>query len=426
MRARGDGDKHRSMNAGPGRSGSPSARAASEVLVALLRAELGTGAGPNGDVLRACDWNRLEQLGAHHGVLPILYKQLKLVGGAVPDALRQRMRLVYYVNALLNRRVRRLLEELGAALRAEGIGVVVLKGAALLETLYVDDPGLRQLSDVDLLVDERDVERAGACLVAAGLEPIGPIQKVRRGPLCDIHHVFARPGSIPVELHWRLFEPYLPYCFDLAEVRAAARPIPGLPDNVLAMAPEHELAHLCIHLERHALAYRSLLDREDWFELLTVPRGLGRLVWLYDIAAYMRCFGETLDWQRFVDRARRWAIDARVHAVLELCRRALAAAPPSGVTEALDRRPPRWTERLAHRVVFASYAAQDAERFSAVTRLSTHAVRAANTWAWLFPPSAYLRARHAGGASSFALRAAHFGQVIPELWTEARERLRDR
>jgi len=39
------------------------------------------------------------------------------------------------------------------------------EGAALLRTLY-DDQGLRTLCDVDLLVDERDVERADTHLQA--------------------------------------------------------------------------------------------------------------------------------------------------------------------------------------------------------------------------------------------------------------------
>lgn len=395
-------------------------------MVALLRAELGTGPTPEAGAFSGCDWERFELLAAHHGLVSILYKGLKPHDVAVPHDLLQRMRMTYFGNTLRNQLVHRLLDEVATAFDAARIAVIVLKGASLIETLYASDPGLRHLTDIDLLVDERDAQRAGALLIAMGLEGAGTTPDERRGPLCHIHTVYIKPSmrSLPIELHWRLFEPYLPYCFDLAEVRAAARPFPGGTENVLTMAPEHELAHLCIHLERHALAYRSLVGREDWFELLTMPQGLGRLAWLYDVAAYIRRRAEEVDWDRFAARARRWAIDGRLYAVLELCRRALGVEPPAEVMRALDRRPPRLTERLAHRVVFASYRAREAERSDATARLSVHAVRAANTWAWLFPPNAYLRALHPGTASVLALRAAHLSRVVPELWTETRERLR--
>jgi hypothetical protein len=57
---------------------------------------------------------------------------------------------------------------------------------------------------------------------------------------------------------------------------------------MLTMSPEHELAHLCLHLERHALVYRSLVERPDWLQLLVMPRGLARLAWLYDVALYLQ------------------------------------------------------------------------------------------------------------------------------------------
>ena len=81
-----------------------------------------------------------------------------------------------------------------------------------------------------------------------------------------------------------------------------------------SMAPEHELAHLCVHLDRHAVTYRSLVRRKNWCELLLLPHGLGRLAWLYDIALYLQRRSELIDWDSFVDTARRWAIDGRVYA----------------------------------------------------------------------------------------------------------------
>jgi len=66
------------------------------------------------------------------------------------------------------------------------------------------------------------------------------------------------------------------------------------------------LAHLCVHLDRHAVAIDSLITRADWCDLLLLPQGLGRLVWLYDIAAYVQRYTSAMDWRAVIDTARRW------------------------------------------------------------------------------------------------------------------------
>ncbi len=340
----------------------------------------------------------------------------------------QRLKLHYFRNALQNARASELTEEVAAALAQQGIPVILLKGGALLHTLY-DDPGLRPLTDVDLLVAERDVQRAAAQLRRIGLEGVPTAGVPRRGPLCHMHAVYCRPETLPVELHWRLFEGYQPYVFDLAEVWTHARPHAAVSGNVLTMSGEHELMHLCVHLERHAVAYASLVNRVDWFDLLLLPQGLGRLLWLYDVARYLQRRSAELDWDLFARTARRWATAGRVHAVLELCNRALGPAPPAGILQALDSGQPRLADRLAHRVVLASYLADEMRRASRRARwlawLSGHALRASHTWTSLFPPTAYLRARYAPHRSPLALRTRHLREILPELWAESRERLRD-
>ena len=54
-----------------------------------------------------------------------------------------------------------------AKLRAEGIDSLVLKGAALVESVY-KDPGARSMADVDVLVPTMHAERAYELLLADG------------------------------------------------------------------------------------------------------------------------------------------------------------------------------------------------------------------------------------------------------------------
>lgn len=415
------------------RRAGPSRRVTSEMVLALLRASLGTGPLPDATRLVQCDWTRFALLARHHGVGPILYLGLRERAASVPAEWLQIFKAEYVTNAFHNQLARESVDEIGAVFSSERIPVIVMKGAALLRTLY-DDQGLRFLSDVDLLVDERDVERADTQLQARGLKLSGSDHAEEVGSRCHYSLVYCwqQPRTIPVELHWRIFERYRPYVFDLAAVRAQARPLPGMPPNVLVMAPEHELAHLCLHLERHAVTFRSLLSRKNWCELLLLPYGLGRLAWLYDIALYLQRRSELIDWGRFVDTARRWAIDGSVYAPLEMSRRALGVGPPPEVLQALNRGRPRLVERIAHSVVLASHRANDAQRNASartarphwLTRLSDPMLRFADTWSSVFPPSDYLHAKYATPHASLWLRGTHLREVVPELWAETRDRLR--
>jgi len=405
---------------------------ADAALVALLRATLGTEEPPDSRRLATCDWARLETLANHHGVTPIVYRAMEPWSDAVPREILRRMWLGYRATVLRTRAVADLAADLGPRLSAVSVSGILLKGAALVRTLY-SDPGLRRLSDLDLLVDERDVPRAAALLDAMGFRRVGrPLRT--EWPTCEFHVVYVhdRHGSIPVELHWRLFEDYLPYVFGLSEVREQALPVAGLP-GMFTMSPEHELTHLCIHLERHALVYRSLIDRPDWLQLLVMPRGLARLVWLYDVALYLQRRGGTLDWDRLVADARRWALDDRLRVVLELCERDLHVGAPGEVIRALGRHPQGVVERCAHRAVIAFDRASErvGRRRPPARRLlgwldvlGDRATGWSHMWTSLFPPAGYLTASHPGRAPTIELRARHVATMTPAVLHAIARRLR--
>lgn len=407
-----------------------SLRLTDEIVVALLRVSLGTGPLPDAARVAQCDWTRFALLARYHGIGPILFRALQERAASVPPEWLQIFKAEYVTNAFHNQLAQQSVDEIGAVLSSGDIPVILMKGAALLRTLY-DDQGLRTLCDVDLLVDERDVERADTQLQARGLKL--PVSE-EVGSRCHYSLVYCwqHPRTVPVELHWRIFERYRPYVFDLDQVRAQARPLPGMPPNVRVMAPEHELAHLCMHLDRHAITYRSLIRRKNWCELMVLPQGSGRLTWLYDIALYLQRRSALIDWDKFVETARRWAIDGRIYATLELSRRGLGVGPPPEVLQALNRGRPQLVERIAHSVVLAGHRANEAQRTASarirhahwLTRLSVPVVRFAHTWISVFPPNTYLHARYAAPDGPLWLRGAHLREVVPELWGETRDRLR--
>lgn len=387
----------------------------STALLALLRAHLGTGELPAAGELAAWDWAWIEMLARHHGVSSMLFRAIAPRVDAVPRDVVRRLWMNVRATAQRTAAVSALAADVAPRLHAAGLSGILLKGAALGRTLY-DDPGLRPSSDLDLLVREHDVPRVAALLEVGGFGRIGrPVRP--EWPTCEFHAVYVRPDAdaLPVELHWGLFESYLPYAFDLDAVWRRAQPIADLP-GAYTMSPEHELAHLGLHLERHALVYRSIVGRRDWCDVLVRPHGLARLVWLMDIARHLQRYRDRFDWDAFVADARRWAIGDRLRVVFTLCERALGVGPPAGILQAFDRPRPGLVERGAHRVVLALGDVQARSGKPSVRAGCEVAIDRATGWShmWtsLAPPGRSLSARHPGG-SRFGRRARHLATMTP-------------
>ena len=312
-------------------------RAALERLVVLLRAELGSAPPPAANAVAATDWGALEHTAELHGFAPFLERLLAPFAECVPQDARERFELRAIGNRLRNRVVGALLREIDEGLAAANAHAILLKGAALLHSLYAEE-GPRALSDIDVLVPAAGLDVAAGALATTGFAPAPHPEKhfFRR----DMHVVFLRPllHSIPVEMHWDLAEPYRPYAFDLDAIFAAGRPVGPDWRALHTMSREHTLAYLCVHLERHAIFYRHVyrhIDRDDWLDLV-VRGGAGvRLLWLYDVALAVRRWRSAVDWDRFVECCNVWAIAPNVRAALEICRRVFLLAPPDDVIEPL-------------------------------------------------------------------------------------------
>jgi hypothetical protein len=142
-----------------------------------------------------------------------------------------------------------------------------LKGPLFAERYYAR-PSARATSDVDLLVDPNDLDRASAVLVDAGYVPAeGPEEERFRR---EHHHLhFTHPHALPLELH---FHGYTGFGEILPSPPLLARrlPAPGF-QAIGVLAPEDELVFLAVHAAMHRFI---------------------RLGWLYDLALLTRTMTE--------------------------------------------------------------------------------------------------------------------------------------
>ena len=147
------------------------------------------------------------------------------------------------------------LEALEAELEAAGIWYLPLKGAVL----QYDYPryGLRQMSDIDVLIDPARAEDVRAIMLRRGFT----VESFGR----DFHDVYHKPPVCSFEIHTALFSPvFTPAIRDYyARIEEKLLPVPGrsfgrrLRDEDLYL---YLLAHEFKHHSMGGTGLRSLLD----------------------------------------------------------------------------------------------------------------------------------------------------------------------
>lgn len=341
-------------------------------LTQIIRAGLPPAGAPQElPALEGSDWDALLAAAGKHGVTPLLYGALKAAGtlDAAPAAARIALRAEYAhiwaENTLVLNELAQLIDLLCTR---HQIPVVLLKGVALLHTLY-PDPGWRPLSDVDLLVPQAHAAAAAALLQANGYAPTLEMQPGMAHRYGN-EQAFARQTGmrVHVDLHWQLYSRrYFRRRRALDWHWAQTAEVKVADQAARVFRPEAQLLHLCAHLMLH-------------------HRHQARLLWTYDIA---RLLGrDVLDWDAVLAVAREFALLPALQAALRQVSEEWGVAPPPAVMAA--QLP--WRDRIA----FAASTARRAE-----TRLVLDAITSADVrttvglwWSVLFPTPAYMRERY--------------------------------
>jgi hypothetical protein len=197
------------------------------------------------------DWRRVTLVAGSHGVLPLVYRQLKSADGITPNAL-ERMRSEFYGNALNNLHLARELARIAGLLSEHRIDVIAFKGPVLALQAW-GDLALRQFNDLDLLVHPADAARAVELLIADGYSALTfdrqhpALSIVRR---CEDE--FMRAGSPGmIDLHWELNPAYFSYGPLAAEVWDRSESIRIEGADVRMLGPADLVLFLAVHAAKH-------------------------------------------------------------------------------------------------------------------------------------------------------------------------------
>lgn len=138
-----------------------------------------------------------------------------------------------------------------AELAGAGIAALPLKGPLWGDAAY-GDVGLRETSDVDLLVPGDRLDAAVRALMEAGYA--APPEPAREAGLPDLHYRLVHPSHPPVELHWRVAWYETDFAGDML-----ARARPG-EDGVLRPDPRDLAASVLLFYARdgfHGVRYAA-------------------------------------------------------------------------------------------------------------------------------------------------------------------------
>jgi Uncharacterised nucleotidyltransferase/Transglutaminase-like superfamily len=282
-------------------------------------------------VRRPIRWPYLLEIVHHHKVVPLFFRNLETFApGYIPDEPAAVLRAGAVANAhtCLQRTSHLLL--LNRLFHERQIDLRIFKGIPLAITAF-QDPTLRDAGDIDLLIAEKEIYRAGEILSGEGYVRFEPRARLtpRRLRSYIAHQKdfsYEHTGNgIVIDLHWRLFRnSFLPANAGLAEVGEEWLPLGS--ERIPTLPAPRLLLYLCVH---------GALD--GWL----------RLKWLTDIAALLR----TMTPEQLASTARS-AMEQQAlpqfSAATILCQDLLGSgSPPPGCLDRNDR-------RVAHILRFAN------------------------------------------------------------------------
>ena len=207
-------------------------------------------------VPRIVDWEALADKLIERGFGPLFYKKTAQLANRklIPAESMEKLRQSYYITLSRGTMLYDTFRKVAEAFNGHGIEVVALKGIHLAEWLY-GDIGLRQLSDIDLLVRKEDGERCLQILTALGFRQSGDeVSHLITEKIGVVHYPAMLLGDVSVELHIDLHNSRKPYRLDVNQIIGNAVPITLNHTPVKGMELHDLLLFLCVHLDKHFIS----------------------------------------------------------------------------------------------------------------------------------------------------------------------------
>jgi hypothetical protein len=373
-------------------------------------------------------WEDLISQAIQQGVAPLMAVRSRSL--ALPVAIRERLESFYRANAMRNLRLAAEESRLSAALSGARIPHWTLKGPGLSERLY-GDIGVRQISDLDMLIAPASLARTDALLAEIGF---------RRQTTGTIASLAAAQELI-----------YVRESLEPGSRGTASLPASGSSSRALTAGERSDAAHsanapatyldlhqrLLPYVRRDALAVRVFREGMTAENLLLylcanqITHRFARLRYLCDVSAFLDREGKLLDWDCFLKSARGLPWGPGIGLSLRWASQFTRQPAPEQVLR--DLRPNPLGDLLLRRAIGAS-PAQAASRTRLLDSSAGAAIPVAAAylgrpsaygiaWNLLVPSRAYLR-EQTGATPGEPLATAYATRILRKIPGALRHLLR--
>ncbi len=264
-----------------------------------------------GHALTEAEWKELVGLATRQCVASILFKTMEAHPDQIPHEVLRELRTTYFKYAARGFMLYHEFTKIFEILQKDGIPFIVLKGADLGETVY-GDVALRPISDLDLLIQQKDIPRMTEVLgrMEYTMDPSNIPDRAG-------HHLrpFLKKGTVPVEVHWDIDGQRISSADQMEGLwgRARSGRIGGV--NVLVLSREDMLLHLSLHAGYHHFSLK--------------------LISLCDIHEILQRYTDEIAWDQLLEMAGQWKATKALFLTLRLAQDLLTAKVPPRVLCAL-------------------------------------------------------------------------------------------
>ena len=227
----------------------------------------------NPQIPEGLDWEAFDAALRQHRLQPLLIRGLRSMNATALEQHPELKRYLGQQNRYARESFQRLqaLAQLSGAMEEAGIRMISMKGPLLAMELY-GDPSLRTSRDLDVVVPEEELDRAGEILVRLGYKPEEnpfhktPLRRKFYGIVDLEKHMVYQKGDICLELHWK-GSAQTEENFDAQWERREEQTILG--KKIAVLGADDRYPALIVHAAEHG--YHRLRWLLDLYELQKKP-----------------------------------------------------------------------------------------------------------------------------------------------------------
>jgi Uncharacterised nucleotidyltransferase len=210
----------------------------------------------------------------------------------VPGEFQGSLRAVRAAAAMRTALYHHAIDPIFELLAAENVRIVLMKGAAITETIY--PPGTRLLNDIDILINKRDYIRVVDAFVARGFAKIFRAGRSEAEDLDSYHQMVLTKtlggSQLTIDLHWLMYPAERTFCqIDTPSLISRARQIQIGSTPWFVLSAEDMLIHFGSQIVNDSLR----VDYQRMADIYAVAKSSPSWDSTVDIAVGARAAGAT-------------------------------------------------------------------------------------------------------------------------------------